>query len=163
MIKTKHEELIYKKMVTTYLLIWLWNGIKYCHRCMVSWLLLSQQACWRIFFVVLKKKGDLVKSCLKCKTLLVYMPQTHWSSQAPKHFQSCTGKNERLKIHCSGNTYFLLFIGSNRCDISCEAAVATAVDFLVIKASGVKAHSLLSLLYQSGLFTLNLKDLSLDV
>lgn len=61
------------------------------------------------------------------------------------------------------NTHFLLFIGRNGCNVSYEATVATTVDFLVIKASGVKAHSLLSLLHQSGFLSLNFKDLSLDV
>ncbi len=61
------------------------------------------------------------------------------------------------------NTYFLLFIGSNGSDISSKAAVAASVDLLVIKASGVKAHSLVSFLQQGGLHPLDLQDLGLDV
>lgn len=74
-------------------------------------------------------------------------------------------KQTHTHAHITGtdNTHFLLFIGRNGCNVSYEATVATTVDFLVIKASGVKAHSLLSFLHQSGFLALNFKDLSLDV
>lgn len=61
------------------------------------------------------------------------------------------------------NTHLLLFIGRNGCNVSYKATVATTIDFLVIKANGVEAHSLLSLLHQSGFLTLNFKDLSIQV
>lgn len=75
------------------------------------------------------------------------------------------GKKTKKHTHTTEmeNTHFLLFIGRNGCNVSYEATVATTVDFLVIKASGVKSHSLLSLLHQSGFLTLNFKDLSLDI
>lgn len=150
-------------MVTTYLLIWLWNGIKYCHRRMVSWLLLSQQARWRILFVVLKKKRWSGQALLKTQDPSSLICHKHSGAvKLHEHFRGCTGTNE-IDWDCGGNTHFLLLIGSDGRDISRKAAVAAAVDFLVIKAGGVEAHSLLSLLHQGGLFTLNLKDLSLDV
>lgn len=66
---------------------------------------------------------------------------------------------------CTGlvNTYILLLIGSNGSDISSKATVAASIDLLVIKASGVKAHSLLSFLQQGCLHPLDLQDLGLDI
>lgn len=61
------------------------------------------------------------------------------------------------------NTYILLLIGSNGSDISSKATVAASIDLLVIKASGVKAHSLLSFLQQGCLHPLDLQDLGLDI
>lgn len=60
-------------------------------------------------------------------------------------------------------TYILLFIGSNGSDISSKATVAASIDLLVIKASGIKAHSLLSFLQQGSLHPLYLQDLGLDI
>ena len=56
-----------------------------------------------------------------------------------------------------------MFIGSDRRDVSREAAVAAPVDLLVEEASGVQAHSLLPLLQQGGLHPLDLQDLGLYV
>lgn len=61
------------------------------------------------------------------------------------------------------NTYILLFIGSNGGDISCKATVTSSIDLLVIKASGIKAHSLLSFLQQGSFHPLDLQDLGLNI
>lgn len=151
--------------MTTHLLIWLWNGIKYCHGCMVSRLLLSQQACWRILFIILKRKKrrDLVKSCLHCKTLPVHVQETNWSRQAPNTFMERNRYKGERKWWRDEDTHLFLLIGSNGRDVSHKAAVAPTVDVLVKEAGGVEAHSLLSLLHQGGLLALDLEDLSLDV
>lgn len=61
------------------------------------------------------------------------------------------------------SAYLLLFIGSNGSDISSKATVAASIDFLVIKAGGVKAHSLVPFLQEGSLHPLDLQDLGLDV
>lgn len=61
------------------------------------------------------------------------------------------------------NTHILLFIGSNRSDISSKPTVAASIDLLVVKSSGIKTNSLLSFLQQSSLHPLDLEDLRLDI
>lgn len=110
------------------------------------------------------------------KTLLAQMQQAKGSSQAPKKtVELQQNEIEDLQLPrrgeiqmylCSGmkkKTYILLFIGSNGSDISSKATVAASIDLLVIKASGIKAYSLLSFLKQGSLNPLYLQDLGLDI
>lgn len=61
------------------------------------------------------------------------------------------------------NTYIFLFIGGNGGDIASKATVTTSIDLLIIKASRIEAHSLLSFLQQVSLFPLDLQDLGLNI
>lgn len=117
-----------------------------------------------------KRNTSLVRSRHGGKSSLAHIQQAKGEQSSSQktdlhRIQVYTTASEHFyrKRESGKNTYFLLFIGSNGSDISSKATVAASVDLLVIKASWIEAHSLVSFLQQGGLHPLDLQDLGLDV
>lgn len=109
-----------------------------------------------------RKNTSLVKSCRPGKTLLAHKQNTQEQSSSTEQVWSKTNYG-LYKAYVFKNTYLLLFIGSDRSDISSKTAVAASINLLVVKTSGAHAHSLVSILHQGGPHPLDLQDLSLNV